>query len=278
MTRSRFVAILVGLAAVLAGPTVSALAAPGAASAATPWTVTSVAAGHTLLPGTVLRSPDHRYLAEVTAGGNLVVTGVRGTAWATRTRGGAARLVVQPSGDVTLLSASRVLWRSATRGSGSADILTLGSDGVLRLANRGALVWASSSGNTCAGNKSAYRMRVMLHRQLAWMCRDDQLIRTSFVTTGATARGDGTPTGNWHIGAKIRNTYLHPAGGGVYFVHYWMPYDGAYGIHDSPWQRFAYGTGAYRTQGSHGCIHLPGATMAWFYGWAPVGTGVTVLR
>jgi lipoprotein-anchoring transpeptidase ErfK/SrfK len=96
------------------------------------------------------------------------------------------------------------------------------------------------------------------------------------VTSGATAVGDGTPTGSWTIYAKVRDTHLYPAGGGVYYVHYWMPYSGPYGLHDAPWQTFAYGSALYRTQGSHGCIHLPEATMKWFYAWAPVGTRVTV--
>jgi hypothetical protein len=62
--------------------------------------------------------------------------------------------------------------------------------------------------------------------------------------------------------AASPNTVLRPAAGGAYPVRYWVPYDGAYGIHDSSWQRFPYSCPLYRTQGSHGCVHLPGATMA----------------
>ncbi|WP_375497030.1 L,D-transpeptidase family protein [uncultured Jatrophihabitans sp.] len=268
--------INVALLACIAASLVCLVGAPPAAAAAKP--VTSVAAGQGLQLGTTLFSHDHRFRAQVTSGGNLVVTGPTGRVWSTRTRGASARLRVQSNGDVVLWSGSRALWRSGTYGSGGANVLWLGSDGVLRISNHAALVWASSSGNACGGNRSAHRIRIVLHRQLAWMCRYRQLIRTSFVTTGATAKGDGTPTGSWRIYAKTRDTHLRPAAGGVYFVHYWMPYSGAYGLHDSPWQRFAYGSARYRTQGSHGCIHLPGATMAWFYRWAPIGTGVTVSR
>lgn len=279
MFRNRSVAVIAGMIATLA--CLIGASAAAAASEATTGThaVTSVSAGHELLPGQVLKSRDHRFQAGVTRGGNFVVTGPKGWLWSTRTRAASAQLHVQHNGDVVLWSGSRALWRSGTRGSGSgANVLSLGSDGVLRVSDHAALVWASSSGNACGGNSSAHRIRVVLHRQLAWMCHYSQLTRTTYVTTGASSRGDGTPTGSWRIYAKVRDTYLYPAGGGAYFVHYWMPYSGAYGIHDSSWQRFAYGSSRYRTQGSHGCIHLPGATMAWFYRWAPVGTGVTVSR
>jgi lipoprotein-anchoring transpeptidase ErfK/SrfK len=110
------------------------------------------------------------------------------------------------------------------------------------------------------------------------MCQRAAQVLTTRVTSGATALGDATPTGTWRIYAKERNVTLHPAAGGAYPVRYWMPYSGAYGFHDAPWQKFAYGSSLYRTQGSHGCVHLPGATMAWFYKWAPVGTKVTITR
>lgn len=99
---------------------------------------------------------------------------------------------------------------------------------------------------------------------------------TTRITSGATALGDGTPTGTWRLQAKQRDTYLYPAAGGKYYVHYWMPYDGAYGMHDSSWQKFAYGSSEYRTQGSHGCVHLPRAAIAFMFGWAPIGTTVTI--
>ena len=47
-------------------------------------------------------------------------------------------------------------------------------------------------------------------------------------------------------------------------------------MHDSPWQNFAYGSALYKTRGSHGCTHVPGAMMAWFYSWARVGTRVMI--
>ncbi|SHG08364.1 L,D-transpeptidase catalytic domain [Jatrophihabitans endophyticus] len=117
-----------------------------------------------------------------------------------------------------------------------------------------------------------------ISRQLARMCASGRLVRTTRVTTGASAHGYATPRGTWRISAKQRDTTLHPAAGGAYPVKYWMPYDGAYGLHDSSWQTFAYGSQKYRTRGSHGCTHVPAKTMAWLYRWAPVGTRVRIHR
>ena len=55
-----------------------------------------------------------------------------------------------------------------------------------------------------------------------------------------------------------------------------MPYSGPYGLHDAPWQHFAFGSGLYRTRGSHGCVHVPAATVGYLYGWTRVGTTVHV--
>jgi lipoprotein-anchoring transpeptidase ErfK/SrfK len=38
----------------------------------------------------------------------------------------------------------------------------------------------------------------------------------------------------------------------------------------------AYGSPGYTDNGSHGCVHLPAAAMAWLYAWAPVGTTVSI--
>jgi lipoprotein-anchoring transpeptidase ErfK/SrfK len=108
------------------------------------------------------------------------------------------------------------------------------------------------------------------------LCNADNQLLTTRITSGATALGDGTPTGTWHLQGKQRDTYLYPAAGGAYYVHYWMPYDGAYGMHDSPWQTFPYGSQKYRTEGSHGCVHFPRAAIAWMFRWARIGTTVQI--
>ncbi len=47
-------------------------------------------------------------------------------------------------------------------------------------------------------------------------------------------------------------------------------------FHDSPWQTFRYGSPKYRTQGSHGCIHVPAKVMNFTYYWAQTGTMVSI--
>jgi lipoprotein-anchoring transpeptidase ErfK/SrfK len=136
---------------------------------------------------------------------------------------------------------------------------------------------AAPAPNPCARNTVAHLVVVHLRSQSAVFCQGRALADRSLVTTGAVRIGRGTPTGVFHVYAKERNRVLHPSTGGAYPVKYWMPYHGAYGIHDASWQTFPYGSPLYTTQGSHGCVHLPAATMAWFYAWAPVGTTVDIV-
>ena len=129
----------------------------------------------------------------------------------------------------------------------------------------------------CHANANAQRIIVSVRQQHAWMCAGARQVADSAVTTGATAIGDGTPLGTWHIVAKQTNTTLTVLTGEAFHVNYWLPYDGnVYGLHDSSWQTFPYGSQQYRTAGSHGCVHLPLASMRWLYGWARVGATVTI--
>jgi lipoprotein-anchoring transpeptidase ErfK/SrfK len=129
----------------------------------------------------------------------------------------------------------------------------------------------------CHTNTDPQRIIVSIRQQHAWMCAGARQVTDSAVTTGASAAGDGTPIGTWHIEAKQRNTTLTVLTGEAFHVDYWLPYNGnVYGLHDSSWQTFPYGSQQYRTGGSHGCVHMPLATMRWVYGWARVGATVTI--
>lgn len=103
------------------------------------------------------------------------------------------------------------------------------------------------------------------------------MVRSTAVTTGNVAAGDATPTGTWVVQNKQTDRYLTGPGYRD-FVHFWMPYHGDFGIHDAPWQTFPFGSSQYRTQGSHGCVHVPSATMAWLYRWTEVGSTVVTVR
>jgi lipoprotein-anchoring transpeptidase ErfK/SrfK len=128
----------------------------------------------------------------------------------------------------------------------------------------------------CAGNTATQFVYVSVSRQHAWMCSGANVVYDTPVTTGETANDDDTPTGTWHIQSKQGARNLTTLDGTSYHVQYWMPYDDIYGFHDSSWQTIAYGSQAYHTSGSHGCVHLPIAAMAWLYTWSSVGATVTI--
>ena len=137
--------------------------------------------------------------------------------------------------------------------------------------------------SACIGNPTGEKLLfVSLSQQALWACEGNTLVSYAPVTTGASALTnvhDATPTGTWRITSKTTNVYLSgcDANGCWHdFVHYWIPFDGAYGFHDAPWQAFPFGSPLYTTQGSHGCVHLPEAEATWLYGWAPIGTAVTI--
>ena len=135
----------------------------------------------------------------------------------------------------------------------------------------------------CAGNPVGQRLLlVSISQQQLWVCLGARIVSASSVTTGAYALPgvfDATPTGTWHIQGKTTDVSLSGCNAdGCWddFVHYWMPYNGPFGFHDAPWQTFPFGSPEYATQGSHGCVHLPETEAAWVYGWATVGTTVTI--
>jgi len=143
-----------------------------------------------------------------------------------------------------------------------------------------ALRSARSATNTvapdpCAANTAAQLVLVSVSQQHAWMCAGTTVAGATAVTTGALVGGDQTPTGSWTIQAQQVDRNLTGPGYSQH-VHYWMPYDGDFGLHDATWQTFAFGSDQWRTDGSHGCVHFPLPAMTWLYQWARTGTIVTV--
>jgi lipoprotein-anchoring transpeptidase ErfK/SrfK len=132
--------------------------------------------------------------------------------------------------------------------------------------------------NACAANTAAQLVLVSVAKQHAWMCAGSHLAYDTAVTTGAVELPyDSTPTGTYRIQGKTTDTTLTLLSGATYAVSYWIPFDGPlFGFHDSSWQNFPYGSPRYRTEGSHGCIHMPLAAMKVLYDWAAVGATVTI--
>jgi lipoprotein-anchoring transpeptidase ErfK/SrfK len=132
---------------------------------------------------------------------------------------------------------------------------------------------------TPVGVKEIY---VSIAQQHLWACTGTVLLTDTPVTTGASALtnvNDATPLGTSRIRSKVRNTVLagHDVNGSWNDpVQYWMPFSGGDGFHDAPWQTFPLGSQLYKTQGSHGCVHVPLAVIAVLFNWAPVGTLVNI--
>jgi hypothetical protein len=265
-----------GTSLLIAGAVVAGATWAAQPAVAQPGPAHRLAAGEHLGVGHSLVSASGHYRATLLHDGRLrIVRRAGGQVWQSHGIGAGAHLTIGGRGQLMIKNRRRLIWQAGTAGSGRHDVLNLRNDGTLTLRSGAALVWSSRIGNACR-HVSGKAFRVDISQQFARMCAHYQQVRTSPVTTGAVALGDGTPTGTWHVQARVRNTTLYPAAGGAYPVKYWMPYDGAYGIHDSSWQHFPYGSAKYRTHGSHGCVHVPGATMAWLFRWAPVGTTVTI--
>lgn len=137
-------------------------------------------------------------------------------------------------------------------------------------------LWRITDSTACENNTAATAVLVDISQQHAWMCEAARQVFTTPVTTGALKNNWQTPTGSWAVQAKERDRYLTGPGYKDY-VHYWVPFNGDFGFHDAPWQTMSYGTQGYRTNGSHGCVHLPAKAMVWLYSWITVGTKVTIV-
>jgi hypothetical protein len=134
-----------------------------------------------------------------------------------------------------------------------------------------------SDASACATNRAAQLVRVSLRAQHLWMCARTHLAYSTPITSGILGQYTSTPTGTYTIQGLDRNTVLTLIDGRQYTVKYWIPFDGPlFGFHDSSWQDFPYGSAKYRTQGSHGCVHMPLTAIRFLYHWAHVGAKVRI--
>jgi hypothetical protein len=132
--------------------------------------------------------------------------------------------------------------------------------------------------NPCAGNGADQLVRVSLRSQHLWLCHGVRLDFQTPITSGASALSyDSTPTGNFQIQGRDRNTILTLNTGKQYTVKYWIPFSSPlFGFHDASWQTIPYGSQKYRTQGSHGCVHMPLKAIEYFYNWVKLGATVHI--
>ena len=140
--------------------------------------------------------------------------------------------------------------------------------------------------NMCTGNKLSQLILVSISQRHLWVCDNSTVLYNSPVVTGMeNLAADLTPTGTYHIYAKETDLYLRGSdstGSWNDYVNYWMPFlnnkYGTYGFHDATWRPAdAFGNiSPYSSNASHGCVELPLATAKWIFGWAQIGTTLTI--
>ena len=129
----------------------------------------------------------------------------------------------------------------------------------------------------CTHNRKPKWVFVSIRRQHMWMCAGHRVAYETPITSGMVGQYTNTPTGRFAIQGRTRNTWLTLIDGSSYAVKYWIPFDGPlFGFHDSSWQHFPYGSRKYRTQGSHGCVHMPLQAIRFLYRWGDTGTPVRI--
>lgn len=119
--------------------------------------------------------------------------------------------------------------------------------------------------------KDAY-IEVSITNQKLDYYENGQLVLSSDIVTGIN---NGTPTGDYQVLNKARNTTLK---GKDYnsFVNYWIAFIGnSYGFHDASW-RSSFGSEIYKTNGSHGCVNMPLTSVSALYDMVEIGTPVHV--
>ncbi|GAC1334468.1 MAG: hypothetical protein NVSMB17_16180 [Candidatus Dormibacteria bacterium] len=110
--------------------------------------------------------------------------------------------------------------------------------------------------------------------------QDGVIVQSSMVTSGRPSLP--TVLGTYHIYFKASPYTMHspwPPGNQYWYpdskMNFAMEFESTgYFIHDAPW-RSNYGPGSdTEFGGTHGCINVPYAPMAWLYNWADIGTTV----
>ncbi len=104
--------------------------------------------------------------------------------------------------------------------------------------------------------------------------KNGAVIVSTDVVTG-NPNGHITPTGLYYAHDKQTDcTLVGPDY--VVFVSYWVGFIGnSYGLHDASW-RSSFGGEIYRTNGSHGCVNIPGEAMRTIYEQIEDGTPIFI--
>lgn len=123
-------------------------------------------------------------------------------------------------------------------------------------------------------NAAGKAIVVDLSAQWLYAYEGGTLVFDAPVSTGRD--GFNTPVGTYAIYHKVRSQTMRGCAGGecweVPNVPHAMYIVGGVALHGTYWHN-QFGSGVRR---SHGCVNLPLNSAAWLYGWAPLGTPVTV--
>ncbi len=125
------------------------------------------------------------------------------------------------------------------------------------------------------GRGGAKYIVVDLSQQHLYAYEGDTVVFETAVSTGRD--GFNTPPGNFSVYAKLSKQTMSGTIGGEYYnvpnVPNVMYINGGVALHGTYWHNQF---GIRRM--SHGCINLPLKAASWLYGWAGMGTPVTVQR
>jgi lipoprotein-anchoring transpeptidase ErfK/SrfK len=130
-------------------------------------------------------------------------------------------------------------------------------------------------------NIAQTKVIVDISSQKAYLYVKGKLLRTASVVTGR-AGVTPTPYGTFKIAYKTTNFTMDGRTVGYdYLLHvdYWIPLagTGGVGLHDASWRsNNAFGGNYYKWDGSHGCINMKRADVAFFYKHLKAGDPVTI--
>lgn len=143
----------------------------------------------------------------------------------------------------------------------------------------GKLIAQAASGAKANPYGNVNCIEVDLGNQMVYAYNGLQCVLASQCVTGRVVNGNATPTGNYRVYNKERNRTLrgYNSDGSKYasFVSFWMPFNGAIGLHDATW-RTNFNADVYYNYGSHGCINMPYDFAAALYNIVYVGMPVYV--
>jgi hypothetical protein len=118
---------------------------------------------------------------------------------------------------------------------------------------------------------------VSLGAQRLWAYEGEQLVLTTFVSTGTAESPEVvTPVGQFRVLVKLpMETMTGTVNGEPYQVED-VPYvmyftDEGHALHGTYWHN------SFGTPMSHGCVNLPMDVAEWMFRWAPEGTAVTII-